>query len=211
MTQVSFSLPSLPYAYDALVPYISAQTLHTHHTKHHQAYVDGVNRLALPAHRDFSLVDLIRDQESNTDDRRLFNNAAQMWNHTFYWHSLAPKGQGQALIGSSFDQQVQALYGGYEGLSHAVVQEGLGQFASGWVWLARDVQGRLVLTKTGNGEVIWGQKGLHPVWICDVWEHAYYLDYQSARAEYLTAVTQNLANWAFAAAQFQRDDLFAGV
>ena len=193
-------LPPLPYAQDALEPFISARTLSFHYGKHHQTYVDNLNKLVagtpLAAQ---PLETLIRDTAGVADKAGVFNNAAQVWNHTFFWNSMkaggggTPPGRLQELMAKSF--------GSIEEFKTAFVAAGVAQFGSGWVWLVQDGD-TLKIVKTANADtpVAHGQNALLT---CDVWEHAYYLDYQNRRKDFLQAFVEHLVNWDAAAARLK--------
>ncbi len=191
-----FDLPELPYAKDALAPHISATTFEFHHGKHHKAYVDNMNKLIEGTpHADKSLEEIV--QAAHTDgNAALFNNAAQVWNHTFFWNSMKPNGGG-APTGELADRITHA-FGGLEQFKEAFKQAGVTQFGSGWAWLVLD-HGDLKITKTANADLplVHGQTALLT---CDVWEHAYYLDFQNRRPDFLQAYLDYLINWDFAAA-----------
>ncbi len=182
---MKIDLPALPYPSDALEPYISARTLATHHGKHHRAYVDKTNALAADARE--TLEELIVRAAGDASQKTLFNNAAQAWNHAFYWRSLRPKGE---KIPSSFSTHAEELKAAAKA-----------HFGSGWAWLVRDGSALRVLS-TGNADtpLVHGQV---PLLVIDVWEHAYYLDHQERRGEYVDAVVDHLLNWDFAAANLK--------
>ena len=188
-----FSLPPLPYADNALEPLISANTLSFHYGKHHKTYVDNLNKLVegkdLAA---MSLEDIIKKSAGNPDMAGVFNNAAQIWNHTFYWNSLKPNGGGKptGAIAAAIDKDL----GGYDKFKADFAAAAVTQFGSGWAWLVSDA-GTLKIVKTGNAEVPL-TKGQTPLLTIDVWEHAYYIDYRNARPKYLEAFW-NLVNWKF--------------
>jgi Fe-Mn family superoxide dismutase len=193
----AFQLPHLPYAQDALEPYISAQTMGFHYGKHHQTYVDNLNKLV--AGKPWAgqpLEQIIRETAGATDQASVFNNAAQVWNHTFFWQSMKPGGGGKPT--GPLQQRIDKAFGGFDQFKKAFVEAGLSQFGSGWVWLVQD-GGQLKIVKTSNADtpVAHGQTALLT---CDVWEHAYYLDYQNRRGDFLTAFVDHLANWDSAAA-----------
>lgn len=185
-------LPELPYAKDALAPYISANTIDFHYGKHHQTYVVNTNKLI--AGTDLESADLetiVRKTGGDTSKTGIFNNAAQVWNHTFYWHCLKPGGGG--VPGGAIAARITKAFGGYEQFAAEFKNAGLTQFGSGWAWLV--LQGDdLKIVKTGNADtpLAHGQK---PLLTVDVWEHAYYLDYQNRRADYLNAVVDRLIDW----------------
>ncbi|HPV22542.1 MAG TPA: superoxide dismutase [Casimicrobium sp.] len=194
-----FSLPPLPYADNALEPLISANTLSFHYGKHHKTYVDNLNKLVegkdLAA---MSLEDIIKKSAGNPDMAGVFNNAAQIWNHTFYWNSLKPNGGGKptGAIAAAIDKDL----GGYDKFKADFAAAAVTQFGSGWAWLVSDA-GTLKIVKTGNAEVPL-TKGQTPLLTIDVWEHAYYIDYQNLRAKYVETLIDKLLNWDFANKNF---------
>ncbi len=194
-----FSLPPLPYADNALEPLISANTLSFHYGKHHKTYVDNLNKLVegkdLAA---LSLEDIIKKSAGNPDMAGVFNNAAQIWNHTFYWNSLKPNGGGKptGALAAAIDKDL----GGYDKFKADFAAAAVTQFGSGWAWLVSDA-GTLKIVKTGNAEVPL-TKGQTPLLTIDVWEHAYYLDYQNLRAKYVETLIDKLLNWDFANKNF---------
>ncbi|MBL4818386.1 MAG: superoxide dismutase [Deltaproteobacteria bacterium] len=187
---MTFKLPDLPYSKDALAPHISTETLEFHHGKHHQTYVTNLNKFTEGSDlANKSLEDLIKSQSGG-----LFNNAAQIWNHTFYWHSMAPKAGGapKDKIGDAINQ----AFGSFDAFKEQFSKAALGQFGSGWAWLVQDNSGKLAIETTSNaGCPLTDNK--KPILTCDVWEHAYYIDYRNARPKYLEA-WWNLVNWDFA-------------
>lgn len=198
---MAFELPPLPYKEDALEPYISGRTLSFHYGKHHQAYITNLNNLVQDTPlAQKTLEDIIQISARDTDKVGIFNNAAQAWNHTFYWHSLRPQGGGQPT--GSLANKITADFGSFEKFAELFKQAGVGQFGSGWAWLVLDQDGSLKVTKTSNADLplIHGQKALLT---CDVWEHAYYLDYQNRRPDYLDIFLKHLANWDFAQKNFE--------
>ncbi len=189
-------LPPLPYADNALEPVISANTIGFHYGKHHKAYVDNLNKLiAGTEFADSPLEKIISATAGKPDKAAIFNNAAQTWNHTFYWHSLKPKGGGEPP--AVLKQKIEASFGTLDACKKELAAAAMGQFGSGWAWLVLE-GGKLKVVKTGNADDPL-TSGLKPLLTIDVWEHAYYLDYQNRRADYLTAVLENLINWEFAA------------
>jgi Fe-Mn family superoxide dismutase len=191
---MAINLPELSYAKDALAPYISANTLEFHYGKHHRAYVDNVNKLIAGTELErIPLEEIIRISAKDPDAAGIFNNAAQAWNHSFYWQCLKPKGGGQPTGGLA--DKINAAFGNYGKFAEELKNAGVTQFGSGWAWLVLDGD-RLKITKTPNGDtpLAHGQKALLTI---DVWEHAYYLDYQNRRPDYLSAVIQNLIDWDF--------------
>ena len=197
----AFTLPALPYAQDALEPYISARTMGFHYGKHHQAYVDNLNKLVAgtPWAAGQSLEKVVLESAGMADKAAVFNNAAQAWNHAFFWKSMKPGGGGlpagrlMDLIGKSF--------GGFEKFKNAFLTAAVAQFGSGWVWLVQEGDA-LKIVKTSNADtpIAHGQTALLT---CDVWEHAYYLDYQNRRKDFVQAFLDHLANWDFAASQLK--------
>lgn len=195
-----FALPDLPYAYSALSPIISECTLHFHHDKHHAAYVRALNA-CLEALRDTpqTLEDVIT-QAARSGNRKLFNNAAQAWNHSFFWVAMSPQiGQPEGELASA----IEAAFGTFDGLKRAFVSEGVGHFGSGWVWLASDRGGALVVRSTHDADDTLTHPDLTPLLVCDLWEHAYYLDHQNDRQRFLEAWVDALPNWPFAAVQYE--------
>jgi Fe-Mn family superoxide dismutase len=189
-------LTPLPYPEAALAPIISANTLGFHYGKHHKGYVDKLNQLLeKDPLGDLPLEDLIRATAGKPDHAAIFNNAAQIWNHAFYWNSLRPAGGGP--LAGKLKERIEAELGGEAKLKQELLAAATGQFGSGWVWLVLD-DGKLKVQKTSNAENPLTQ-GKTPLLTLDVWEHAYYLDYQNRRADYATAVLDKLINWDFAA------------
>jgi Fe-Mn family superoxide dismutase len=192
---MAFSLPPLPYDKSALAPHISAETLEFHHGKHHKAYVDNLNKLLDgKPEAEKSLEEIIKTSEGG-----LFNNAAQVWNHTFYWSSLKPGGGGQPT--GELAQAITRDFGSYEKFAEEFTTAGTTQFGSGWAWLVLD-KGKLAVTKTSNADLPLkhGQKALLTM---DVWEHAYYIDFRNARPKYIETFLKSLANWDFALANLK--------
>jgi Fe-Mn family superoxide dismutase len=189
-------LPELPYAKDALAPHISAETLGFHHGRHHAAYVSKMNAaIEGTAKADLPLEDLIRAAASD-GDQGLFNNAAQTWNHTFYWNSMSPKGSSAPK--GDLAERIDRDFGSLEGFRKAFADAGATQFGSGWAWLiVRD--GKLEVRKTLNAETPLTEDGTVPLLTMDVWEHAYYLDFQNRRPDYIETFLDKLVNWDFAA------------
>jgi len=190
-----FKLPPLPWADDALSPHISADTIGFHYGKHHQGYVNKLNKqVAGTAMADQPLETIIKTT-AKTGQMAIFNNAAQAWNHTFYWNSLKPKGGGKPT--GALLTQIEKDFGDFAAFKAAFAKAATSQFGSGWAWLVKNGD-TLTITKTGNADtpLIHGQK---PLLTIDVWEHAYYLDYQNRRADYVATVLDRLINWEFAA------------
>lgn len=191
---MAIQLLELPYAKDALAPHISADTLEFHHGKHHRAYVDNLNKLIAGTKLENSeLEDIIKTAAQDPSKTGIFNNAAQVWNHTFYWSCLKPGGGGAPS--GPIAAKINEAFGNYEKFVEELKNAGLTQFGSGWAWLVLE-GGKLKITKTPNADtpLVHGQKALLTI---DVWEHAYYLDYQNRRGDYQTAIIQNLINWDF--------------
>jgi Fe-Mn family superoxide dismutase len=186
---MAFELPALPYAQDALAPTISAETMEYHYGKHHQTYVDNLNKaVAGTADENASLEDIIMKAEGP-----LFNNAAQVWNHTFFWNSLSPNGGGQPT--SAIADRIAADFGGYDAFRAQITDAGLTQFGSGWAWLV-EKDGKLAIMKTPNADLPM-KHGAKALFTIDVWEHAYYIDYRNARAKFIEVVLDKLINWEF--------------
>ena len=187
---MAFTLPNLPYAKDALAPHISAETLEFHHGKHHQAYVTNLNKLIEGKPEESkSLEEIIM-----SSDGGVFNNAAQVWNHTFYWNSMKPGGGGKPT--GDLLAAIERDFGSFDKFKEEFTTAGTTQFGSGWAWLVEQ-NGKLAVTKTGNADLPMkhGQKALLTM---DVWEHAYYIDYRNARPKYIETFLGNLVNWDFA-------------
>ncbi|MCX8108766.1 MAG: superoxide dismutase [Verrucomicrobiae bacterium] len=189
-----YVLSPLPYAENALEPIISAKTISFHYGKHHRAYLDNVNKLVVGTeYAALPLEEVILKTARKPDKASIFNNAAQVWNHTFYWHSLKPNGGGEPPL--ALKQKMEASFGGVAECKKALTDAAISQFGSGWAWLVLDGDA-LTVVKTGNAEtpLVDGKK---PLLTIDVWEHAYYLDYQNRRLDYVTAVLDKLVNWEF--------------
>ena len=195
---MSFELPSLPYANDALAPYMSAETLDFHHGKHHQTYVTNLNNLLKDNElQGASLEDIVVKSSKDTSMAGIFNNAGQHWNHILFWQCMKPNGGGS--IPSELETRFNSDFGSVDQFKEAFVQAGTTQFGSGWAWLAID-NGKLVVTKSANASnpLVDGMK---PILGCDVWEHSYYIDYRNKRPDYLKAFLDSLVNWEFVASQ----------
>lgn len=193
-----YVVPELPYDHEALGPYMSADTLRTHHGKHHKTYVDKTNDLAAKAGLEGRpLEDVVREAHAK-GDTKLFNNAAQAWNHAFFWQCMRPPG-GDAPTAALL-QAIKDGFGDLATLRSAFVEEGANHFASGWAWIVSGAEG-LKLISTHDAEDTLIKEGLVPILVCDVWEHAYYLDYKNDRKGFLERWFDNIANWDFAAAQ----------
>jgi Fe-Mn family superoxide dismutase len=187
---MAFSLPELPYAKNALEPHISAETLEYHYGKHHQTYVDKLNGLVEGTDKaNQSLEDIIQSASGG-----LFNNAAQVWNHTFYWHSLSPNGGGAPS--GKIAELISRDFGSFEDFVEKFNASAVGNFGSGWTWLVQNADGSLEIVNTDDADTpLTGSA--KPLLTCDVWEHAYYVDYRNARPKYLEAFWK-LVNWEFA-------------
>jgi len=195
------TLPQLPYPYDALEPHISRTTLEIHHGKHHRAYVEKVKTLAMEVHlADQPLERIIQQTAGQDRHRALFNNAAQAWNHAFYWRSLRPGGGGEPQ--GELAERMHTDLGGYGSFVEQLAAAATGQFGSGWAWLVLDGN-KLKVTQTANADTPIAH-GQTPLLTIDVWEHAYYLDYQNRRADYAFAVIEHLINWDFASRNLSR-------
>ena len=192
----SHVLPPLPYPDNALDPVISANTLSFHYGKHHKTYIDNLNKLIAGTELEhLSLEEIIASVAGKADKTGIFNNAAQVWNHTFYWNSLTPKGGGEPP--AALKQKIEASFGSVEACKKELATAATTQFGSGWAWLVQDGD-KLQVSKTGNADLPL-TKGIKPILTIDVWEHAYYLDYQNRRVDYVNAVLDKLINWGFAA------------
>ncbi len=195
----------MPLGYDesALQPVISGKTIGFHYGKHHLGYLNNMNRLleAKPALEDLSLA-AITQHAWEQQDMALFNNAAQVWNHDFYWQSMTPK--AGTTPSASLHDAIKDSFGDMKTLRDAFHQQAMQQFASGWAWLVRGADGRLAVTRTPNAQTPMTEKGVTPLLTIDVWEHAYYLDYQNRRADYVDAVLDKILNWDFASANFEK-------
>lgn len=193
---MAITLPALPYANDALAPHITPETIEFHHGKHHNAYVVNLNNLI----KDTDLADkdleaIIQAVAGDANKAGVFNNAAQVWNHTFYWHSMKPNGGGKptGAIAAKIDED----FGSYEKFVELFTAAATTQFGSGWAWLVVGADGKLAITKTSNADtpIVHGQK---PVLTIDVWEHAYYIDFRNLRPKYIATFLESLVNWDFA-------------
>lgn len=194
---MAFDLPPLPYAADALEPHMSANTFSFHHAKHHNAYVTNLNNLIKNTPlADMSLEDIIKDSAGDATKAGIFNNAAQVWNHSFFWNSMKPNGGGAPT--GDLAAKIDATFGSLDKFKEAFKAAAVGQFGSGWAWLVVE-NGALKITKTSNADLpmVHGQTALLTV---DVWEHAYYLDFQNRRPDFVQSFLDNLVNWDFVAA-----------
>jgi len=191
---MAFELPSLPYAKNALAPHISEETLEFHHGKHHKTYVDNLNNLVPGTEFEGqSLEDIIKGSSGG-----IFNNAAQVWNHTFYWHCLSPNGGGEPT--GELADAINDTFGSFDNFKEEFTKTSVTTFGSGWGWLVKNTEGQLELASTvGAGNPM--TDGKTPLLTCDVWEHAYYIDYRNARPAYLKAFWE-LINWDYVAEQY---------
>jgi len=198
---MAIELPPLPYARDALAPHISSNTLDFHYGKHHQAYVTNFNKLAEGTdYASLSLEDAIA-KASAESNAGAFNNAAQVWNHSFYWNSMSPNGGGAPT--GDVASQIDRDFGSYDAFKTAFAQAGATQFGSGWAWLVA-ANGKLEVRKTPNAETPLTEAGVTPLLTMDVWEHAYYLDFQNKRPDYMATFLDKLVNWEFANANLAK-------
>jgi Fe-Mn family superoxide dismutase len=196
---MAFSLPDLPYAYDALQPYMSAETLEFHHDKHHKAYLDAMTGMIAGTPLESAPIERIVTESFRTD-AKLFNQAGQYYNHLHFWNWMKPGGGGAAP--ARLAQQIERDLGGMDAFRAAFIEAGKTQFGSGWCWLEwRD--GKLAVSKTPNGENPLATGGF-PILGCDVWEHSYYIDYRNARPKYLEAWFDSLINWEYADHMFDQ-------
>ena len=197
-----FVLPKLPYDYAALEPALSADTLHTHHDKHHKTYVEKTNELARAAGLDGRTLEEVVREAHGKGDKTLFNNAAQAWNHAFFWECMTPdKAAPSPRIIGAMAQSFASL----DAFKDAFVEEGFNHFGSGWVWLVTGSEGLKVIS-THDADDTLVRDGLFPLLVCDLWEHAYYLDYKNDRKAFLERWVDEAANWAFAERQLAAAD-----
>ena len=185
----------LPYAQNALEPVISARTISFHYGKHHAAYVAKLNELAAGTpYQEMSLEEVVKKSAGHEKDKAIFDNAAQAWNHDFYWRSMAPKAHEPS---AKMKQALQASFGGVDTFKEAFAKAAVAQFGSGWAWLVKRTDGKLEIITTSNADTPLA-RGETPLLTTDVWEHAYYLDYQNKRRDHVRAWLDKLANWSFA-------------
>ncbi len=198
--EMAITLPALPYADTALEPHISANTISFHYGKHHKAYVDNLNKMIDGSDlAGKSLEEIIKATAGKADQQGIFNNAAQVWNHTFYWNSMAPNGGGKPS--GALAKAIDDSFGSFDAFAEKFKTAGATQFGSGWAWLvAKD--GKLEVRKTANADTPLTEAGVTPLLTMDVWEHAYYLDFQNRRPDYMGAFLGNLVNWDFAEKNF---------
>jgi Fe-Mn family superoxide dismutase len=191
-----FSLPKLPYEENALEPVVSAKTISFHYGKHHKAYVDNLNRLVVGTpYEQMGLEEIVKKSAGNDKDKGIFNNAGQIWNHNFYWESMTPKGGSPA---GKIADAIKSSFGGIKEFNEAFQKAAVGQFGSGWAWLVKGAGGKLEIVTTSNAGTPLTTDAT-PLLTLDVWEHAYYVDYQNKRPDYAAAVIEKLLNWDFAA------------
>ena len=197
-----FALPDLPYGYDALEPTMSADTLHLHHDKHHKKYVDTTNELIEKSGRAATSLEQVIIDAQKDGEKKLFNNAAQAWNHAFFWECLSPS---HAEPDGDLLKAIERDFGGLQDLRERFVKDGEGQFGSGWVWLVEH-EGELDVITTHDADTTVVKPGVRPLLVCDVWEHAYYLDKKNDRKAFLEGFFDKLANWSFAADRLAMSD-----
>jgi len=191
---MAIQLPDLPYAKDGLAPYITANTLEFHYGKHHRAYVDNTNKLIAGTDlANESLETIVKKTVGDADKSGLFNNAAQVWNHSFYWQCMKPNGGGKPT--GKVADKINEAWGSFDKFAEELKNAGVTQFGSGWAWLVLE-GGKLKVTKTTNADTPIAH-GIKPLLTVDVWEHAYYLDYQNRRPDYLATFIEKLINWDF--------------
>lgn len=196
VSALPITLPALPYEQSALQPVISANTLSFHHGKHHKTYVETLNKLiAGEEFADMPLEKIVQSTANKEQHTAIFNNAAQAWNHAFYWKSLRPNGGGEPP--SALKRLMESSFGSVDACKKELSAAAVGQFGSGWAWLVQDAD-KLKILKTGNANSPLAQ-GLRALLTIDVWEHAYYLDYQNRRVDHVNAVLDKIINWNFAA------------
>jgi len=194
------NLPPLPYSVNALEPVVSAETLSFHHDKHHAAYVENVNKFIVGTElAGLRLDQIVTATVGNADRASIFNNAAQAWNHSFYWHCLKPKGGGEPP--AVLRHEMESAFGSVDACRKELATQAVAQFGSGWAWLVQ-AGSHLKVVKTANADTPFAH-GLKPLLAIDVWEHAYYLDYQNRRADHVNALIDKLMNWEFAAANLE--------
>ncbi|WP_444909002.1 superoxide dismutase [Microbulbifer sp. TRSA005] len=192
---MAFELPELPYAMNALAPHISEETLEYHYGKHHKTYVDKLNGLLEgTADADKSLEEVIKSSSGG-----VFNNAAQVWNHTFYWNCLSPNGGGEAT--DAVAEAITTAFGSFDKFKEEFTTSAVNNFGSGWTWLVKKADGSVAIVNTSNAATPLTDEGVTPLLTCDVWEHAYYIDYRNLRPKYMEAFWA-LVNWEFVSQNF---------
>jgi Fe-Mn family superoxide dismutase len=199
--EMAFELPQLPYAKNALEPHISAQTFDFHHGKHHNAYVVKTNELLAGTALEGKSLEAVIQSAKDSGDNGLFNQSAQIWNHTFFWNSMKPGGGGAPS--GAIAEKINASFGSYEEFAKQFKAAGAGRFGSGWVWLVAEGDSVKIVASL-NADTPLVTPGQTPLLTCDVWEHAYYLDYQNRRPDFLAAFLDHLVNWDFANANLAK-------
>jgi Fe-Mn family superoxide dismutase len=198
---MAFELPALPYPRAALEPHVSAKTMEFHHSKHHAAYVETLNKLIQGTEFEkMRLEEIIQAAAESAAHKKIFNNAGQHWNHSFFWQCMRPSGGGRP--DGALGDMIERDLGGFDSFREKFMKAGADRFGSGWAWLVIEA-GKLAVISTPNGEPPM-VSGRHALLTCDVWEHAYYLDYQNRRADYTAAVIDKLLNWDFANEQLDK-------
>lgn len=197
---MAFSVPPLPYAYDALAPYVDETTMHLHHDKHHQAYVTALNGFVEknPQLQGKSLDEIVRLANGKPEMAPVFNNAGQHWNHILFWQNMSPQG---GSIPGKLESKITSDFGSVQAFKDAFKAAAVGQFGSGWAWLVLGTDGKLKVTKTPNGSNPLATNEGKALLGCDVWEHSYYLDFRNRRPDYVTNWLDKIANYEFAASQ----------
>lgn len=202
---MAFELPDLPYAYDALQPYMSSETLEYHHDKHHNAYVTTLNGLIEGTDlANKSLEDIVRETYNDSSRAKIFNQASQAWNHNLFWPWMKPKGGKEQMgLPGELEKAINDAFGSWDQFRETFVTAAAGQFGSGWAWLVQE-NGQLKVTATPNGVNPLCFPGQHALLGCDVWEHSYYLDYRNRRPDYVKAFLDNMVDWENVASRMQR-------
>jgi len=195
MINMAFELPALPYAQDALQPHISAETLEYHYGKHHKTYVDKLNGLV----EGTDLAGKSLEEVVKTSEGGVFNNAAQIWNHTFYWNCLSPNGGGAPT--GALAEAINAAFGSFDSFKEQFTNSAINNFGSSWTWLVKKADGSVAIVNTSNAATPLTDASVTPLLTVDLWEHAYYIDYRNARPKYMEAFWA-LVNWDFASANF---------
>jgi len=193
-----FILPDLPYGYDALQPVLSSDLMHVHHDKHHATYVNNVNKMLGDAGRSAASMEALVREAAAKGEQKLFNQSGQAWNHAFFWECMTPD---RTAPGGALAEAIQRGFGGLDGLKARFVDEGASHFASGWAWIVSK-GGELSVISTHDADTAIVREGVTPILLCDVWEHAYYLDYKQDRKGFLEKWFDGVANWRFAEAQY---------
>jgi Fe-Mn family superoxide dismutase len=192
---MAFTLPELPYAKDALAPVVSPETIDYHYGKHHKAYVDNLNKFAPGTkYESMTLEQVVKASHGQASEKKIFNNSAQVWNHTFYWNCLAPKAGGEPT--GAIKAAIDKAFGSFADFKTKFNEAAVAQFGSGWAWLVKNADGGVAIETTANADTPFAA-GKTCILTCDVWEHAYYIDYRNARAKYCEEYWK-LVNWAWA-------------